>query len=280
MKTLMIALTATLAAASVLADAAPKAAKVRKEKRPDDILNIAGDKMTRAEFQNMLKETSLSLNGGIIREANSAKGWFVVVDAQKAIAPSNLVMVARELDKAMRIQVKTVVTNGVTLANVGDVIRAAGAAAGVAVIEDPSLPAFLTAPECGWTLVNVTALAADKPDAATLASRVRKEALRGYAFVTGAPYMSRGDFLMRDVRNLADIDRIPKETFGLEVMGHSLKVSERYGITPWRQASYKKACKEGWAPAPTNDYQKAIWNEIHALPSNPIKIKYDPKRDK
>ena len=27
--------------------------------------------------------------------------------------------------------------------------------------------------------------------------------------------------------------------------------------------SYRQACKEGWAPAPTNDLQRGVWNEFH-----------------
>ena len=50
------------------------------------------------------------------------------------------------------------------------------------------------------------------------------------------------------------------------------------GMTPTRIASYKKACQEGWAPAPTNDVQKAIWEKVHAVPATPMKIEFDPKK--
>ena len=52
------------------------------------------------------------------------------------------------------------------------------------------------------------------------------------------------------------------------------------GIRPVVQATYKKACQEGWAPAPTNDVQKAIWEKVHAIPDKPITIEFDPKKDK
>ena len=51
-----------------------------------------------------------------------------------------------------------------------------------------------------------------------------------------------------------------------------------YGLMPWKQTTYKKACQEGWAPAPTNEYQKAIWDKIHSVPANPMKIEFDPKK--
>ena len=32
-------------------------------------------------------------------------------------------------------------------------------------------------------------------------------------------------------------------------------------------------------PAPTTDDQKKIWAEIHAPPTDPLKITFDPKTD-
>jgi hypothetical protein len=53
------------------------------------------------------------------------------------------------------------------------------------------------------------------------------------------------------------------------------------GVTPAEMTTYRKACREGWAPAPTNDIQKAIWEQVKADkergPTNPLKISM-PKR--
>ena len=35
-----------------------------------------------------------------------------------------------------------------------------------------------------------------------------------------------------------------------------------------RRATYKQACREGWAPAPTNEYQRAIWEAAKAAATN------------
>ena len=42
--------------------------------------------------------------------------------------------------------------------------------------------------------------------------------------------------------------------------------------------SYQDACEMGVAPAPTNDVQKAIWDKVHAMPTEPIKIKPEEKK--
>ena len=52
------------------------------------------------------------------------------------------------------------------------------------------------------------------------------------------------------------------------------------GVLPAQRATYMKACQEGWAPPPTNDVQKAVWEKVHAIPDKPITIEYDPKKDK
>ena len=56
---------------------------------------------------------------------------------------------------------------------------------GVAIVDSDSLPALLLAPEEGWAVVNVAALSKANPPADVLASRVRKELLRGFALAGG-----------------------------------------------------------------------------------------------
>ena len=43
-------------------------------------------------------------------------------------------------------------------------------------------------------------------------------------------------------------------------------------------SSYRDACHKGWAPPPANDIQQQIWDEIRAIPANPMKIEFDPKK--
>ena len=50
------------------------------------------------------------------------------------------------------------------------------------------------------------------------------------------------------------------------------------GVKPYRLTTYRKACEEGWANPPTNDVQKAIWDKVHAMPTEPIKIKPETKK--
>ena len=64
----------------------------------------------------------------------------------------------------------------------------------------------------------------------------------------------------------------------MDMVKRAEKYMEKCGVTPLRIATYRQACREGWAPAPTNDVQKAIWDKVHAIPKSPMKIEFDPKK--
>lgn len=46
------------------------------------------------------------------------------------------------------------------------------------------------------------------------------------------------------------------------------RAMEAAGIEPVRRTTYKVAVEEGWAPPPTNDFQRAIWDAAHAAATN------------
>ena len=54
----------------------------------------------------------------------------------------------------------------------------------------------------------------------------------------------------------------------------------KLGIFSRQMVPYSRACREGWAPFPTNAVQKAFWEKVHAIPDRPITIEFDPKKDK
>ena len=55
---------------------------------------------------------------------------------------------------------------------------------------------------------------------------------------------------------------------------------KHFGVKKERRIPYRVAVQEGWAAPPTNDYQKAVWNEVHAIPDKPLTIEFDPKKDR
>ena len=75
--------------------------------------------------------------------------------------------------------------------------------------------------------------------------------------------------------------RLAKEVWGDDTPAQCNAIYESVsaiGLQAAKPVSYKMACRQGWAPAPTNSIQKAIWDEVHAVPATPMKIEFDPKK--
>lgn len=147
------------------------------------------------------------------------------------------------------------------------------------VVAKDDAPVLLAAPEEGWAQINVKPLTVDNPDEIKLRKRVIKEMWRGFAYAFGVGMPMDSFSVMKQVDSLAALDECPVE-FGPEAQLKIENVAKKRGLYFSRRVSYRVACKEGWAPAPTNDIQKVIWEEYHAKPTEPMRIKFDPKQGK
>lgn len=145
-------------------------------------------------------------------------------------------------------------------------------AAVVAVVEDPGLPALLIAPESRWALVNVTPLRKGA-GAEQLEVRVQKEIWRAFAMVMGASNSNFATCLLKPVFDAADLDALKPKTICPEPFNKLFQTGQKLGIHPSRMTTYRKAVQEGWAPAPTNDFQKAVWNEVKSGVTGKLPVK-------
>ena len=134
-------------------------------------------------------------------------------------------------------------------------------------------PMLLCAPEENWATVNLTRLWEDEPDEATAKLRVCKETWRALAFVLGAANPPQQPCLMRPIRRARDLDREKPIMVSPQPLMNMKQTASATGFASWVRVTYRKACQEGWAPQPTNDVQKAIWNEVHTPPDAPLKLK-------
>lgn len=235
-------------------------------------------KLSHEERIALHERIKLKMTGGYVRKENSAKGAYVILNAQKLVGSSAISKVLDTIDQSLAIKSFIKDVNGVTVDNIADLIKGANATIGVGLIDDPTHPSLLIAPESGFAIINVRKLSTNKVSDNVIESRVRKEILRVLAFTTGCAYTTMVDPLMRDVTKPSDLDALPSENFGYEILNKFSNSAPLYGLKPWYSTTYKRACEEGWAPAPTNDIQKAIWDRVHAAPKNPMKIEFDPKK--
>ena len=231
------------------------------------------------EFEKRARENYERKSGGIIRKQNSAKGAVLIVNAQGRVSRKDLDAALRHIDETVHPILEYRDAKDIKAANPKADIERLGGKVGVVIVDVPDAPALTVAPEEGWAIVNVRALAVDNPPVEVLATRTRKELLRAFALACGCSFMARGQIVVREGLHTAkDLDTIPIEEYGVDVLMTLGRSLPSYGVMPWIETTYKKACQEGWAPAPTNDVQKAIWDRVHELPTEPIKIKPEAKK--
>lgn len=144
------------------------------------------------------------------------------------------------------------------------------------VVDDAALPSLLVAPENGWAMVNVAPLKSEKP--AFFEARVKKELTRGFAYLCGGVGSQFPKSIVGGITGVEMLDHQPDHMLPVDVISRFPRAMKNFGITPARYTAYVNACRQGWAPAPTNEYQKAIWDKVHELPKNPMQIKFDPRK--
>lgn len=213
--------------------------------------------------KEIMDHIAMKRYGGKIRQPNSERGEIVFVNSQKTVEASVL---AKAIDKLER-QFKYIV-------KISDKDVVASASRLVVRLEDlDRKERVLLAPESYWVSVNVKSLAADNPPKAILADRFEKEVRRAFAFVCGGTCGTEPGGICRMVNSLSDLDAIPGLDFALDVEARIVNNMNETEVKPYRIAKYSEAVQEGWAPAPTNEFQKAIWDKVHAMPAEPLKIK-------
>jgi len=205
----------------------------------------------------------LARTGGFIEKEGEGPA-LLFLNMQKRVPEAELADVPSQLSRILRavVALEGVAAPKDSMAAVQKRLEGKGVAAVVGVCDTPGLPSLLVAPEARWALVNVAALAADKPAAETLAARVRKEQWRAFAHLMGAADSAFEHCLMKPVHSLADLDALTAPSVCPEPFGRIMANAGKLGARPVRMVPYRKACEEGWAPAPTNDVQKAVWDEV------------------
>lgn len=264
MKTLFFALAALTAVSSV---AAPKPSEEELAKRRAEFAAMTPEQ--RAERRAQVRARMEARNGGTVIDKSRQKGRILVAVDEKEVGASELKAATEKIVDILHVAIDVETLSAPELAMVKDYLREQKANLVVAVVSKPGQPSLLVAPEERWAQVNVAALVGGD-----VTMRARKEVSRAIAFLCGAASTSYIETLVSPITSLQDLDRVD----GYELPIDSIRVMEPYikglGITPWRQAYYNQACKEGWAPAPTNELQKAIWDKAHEIPAEPIKIKH------
>ncbi len=224
----------------------------------------------------LIRRAQMRKFGGFIARPDSLRGRICIVDAQTGFS-NEIARVAKEFAQLTRFRIEPCSHAGKpNLGNIPALMQALEAEAYVFVTSDGSLPSLLVAPENGWVLVNTANLGKEAASEAVLKRRVRCEVARGLAYVAGAANSLYARSLMSAVREPRDLDGTTNEMPPVDVVSRFQSYLKPFGITPFVQTPYSQAVEEGWAPAPTNAYQQAIWDEMKAEkergPTNGLQI--------
>lgn len=208
--------------------------------------------------------------GGNLKVPGKQKGKVVIVDSASNLPQQSLDAVIKQFDDTIHIAIE------VQKGEFSFESPKIQGEATVFLVDEAELPMSLIAPESRWALVNVAKLKSEKPQ--FYDARIRKETVRTLVALLGGCNSTYPDALTGCVLRAEDLDRFADTRLQVEIEQRLPSYIEKLGITPYVMTSYRKACEEGWAPAPTNDVQKAIWDKVHAMPTEPLKIKPETKK--
>ena len=271
MRTLLFgAAVAFICAASYADNATPSAdtntaSTVATEKR----------KLTPEERKARIQLSMMKRNGGIVRDKRDMAGSFKVINAQDKIGNDKLAGYLSDVEDSALFELKleSAQPKSVTLATIDKALEASKADVAVFIIEDDMLPGLLVAPENRWAVINI------KPYAGEFQTlRVGRELARAVAYVGGAACDGFGMSLMGAITEPQQLDNFKSSRLNFETAGKMAIYLKELGVRPFSKITYRETCRLGFAAQPTNEYQQAIWNEYHELPSKPVKIEYDPKK--
>ena len=256
----LITLTLTLSAALVVGTAVAQGSQRPRTKRPAHLVKPSG--------------------GLLFSEATGKH--ICVLNMQKIVPPGKLAEAAQKVKIQLHspIEIVNAKGKGTMDEKIDEALKNPKVGTLVAFVEDDKLDPISYFPDRNRCIVNVRALTKDGAGKDKVIERAGKQMWRSIGMVLGAGEAVASPSILQKVSSLEQLDAIRASLPSPEQHNSMVYSLGRLGIEMVRVGTYRDACRQGWAPAPTNDVQKAIWDEIHAIPQKPIKIEYNEKRDK
>jgi hypothetical protein len=139
--------------------------------------------------------------------------------------------------------------------------KKAGAGAVVLLCERQDIPVLTVFPEDAVTVLNLQPLW-DKDDNA-YRRRMSKEFWRAIGFAIGAyGTPTQVGSALQPVFSVMDLDAVKGIALSPPQIAVLLQSRIKLKIYGKRPIPYNRACREGWAPAPTNDVQRMFYNRM------------------
>lgn len=234
-----------------------------------------------AEPQKQNLDRMLKASGGLITKSGTMTGAVSVLDCQDVASFEAIKDQADTLAKLMRINIITE-RRKIDIIDSNSFKCPAGSQACVFVINNTnSQHRIVHYPDDNTCIVNVAGLnRQNDSQKKVLNARTAKEVARALCFACGAGSSKHTESLMGSQKTVEDLDFMVEARYPMDVLSRMRTYLNSIGVTPEIKVPYIRACREGWAPAPTNEYQRAIWDKVHAMPTAPIKILPETKKVK
>ena len=216
--------------------------------------------------------------GGLLRRPGTPAGRIAVINAQKAVPVEEFKATYAKNASRVKGVDHWAEAEGVGVDTAAAEKRKLNAQIAVFIVDSKTLPMSLIALEECWAIMNVRPLV-EGADKTLAAHRAKNEFARVLGILCGGASSQFPSAIMNGVSKPSDLNGCTDE-LPVDVTAKIPQYLEKRGVRGERLTSYQKACREGWAPAPTNDVQRVIWDKEHAVPANPIKIEFDPKKGK
>ena len=225
------------------------------------------------------REALIARVGGLVPRQGTPLGRIAFVNAQKRVPVEEFkATFERNSSKVKGVDFWTD-AESVSVANANELRKANNAQIAIFFVDVPDLPMSLMAVEEGWAIINIRALGDEKTSADLLRHRSKNEFARIYGIICGGVASQFKSRIMNEVSKPSDLNGCTDE-LPVDVTAKMPIYLEAHGIKSLQLIPYRRACQEGWAPAPTNEVQQAIWDKVHSIPDKPLTIEFDPKIDK
>lgn len=201
----------------------------------------------REERVRLIRLQELITEGGEMPFPGTPRGTIRFINLQKKVPTADLQKFLSYFDSMLNYDMKIVEQD-------------CDATLKIKIIDDPSAPVMLVAPEDRWAQVNVAKLGGEGVKPTYLAARTRKELMRTFAFLTAGS--SNKAPLFASLRNTKHLDKIVENGFPVDIIMRTREYLESMNVVPLEMASYKSVLLNGYDVAPTNDYQRAIYKEV------------------
>ena len=216
--------------------------------------------------------------GGRVSKPGSGEGKIVFFNAQAFWDSKKLEVYAKNLSIFFQVRIEVVKAEIADFAALDKAKKDAKATVAMLLIDKPGHPRSLVNYEDNWGIVNLNSFQTEAKD---LDARMKKVIFRTLALTCGLADAQSIGSLMYPAKDDEAFDELyfpdrPLPNLMIPIIGHL----QRLGIKLMTVRTYREACQEGWADSPKDKWQQAIWDKAHAIPDKPIRIEFDPKKDR